>query len=62
MSGSTYCAADVAKHLGVSRATFYNMLKDGRFSVPCVPGTSPRRWRIDEVVAVWGERVGGVES
>lgn len=59
MSGSTYCAKDVAEHLGVTRATFYNMLKDGRFSVAPIPGTDPRRWRVDEVVAVWGERAGG---
>lgn len=56
MSGSTYCAADVARHLGVSRPTFYKMLEDGRFSVPHIEGTEPRRWRVADVESVWGER------
>lgn len=56
MSGSTYRAAQVAEHIGVSRATFYKMLKDGRFSIPSIEGTKPSRWRIADVEQVWGVR------
>lgn len=57
IGASSMCALKVARHLGVSRKTFYNMLEDGRFSVPCIPGIKPRRRRIADVEAVWGPRV-----
>lgn len=42
---------DVAQHLGVPVRTLYDMLRDGRFSVPPIPGTKPRRWNVDAVDA-----------
>lgn len=38
--------AKAARHLGVSRATLYNMLRDGRFPVEPIPNTKPRRWSV----------------
>lgn len=40
---------DVARYLGVPVRTLYDMLKDGRFPVPPIPGTKPRRWSIDAI-------------
>jgi len=59
MSGSTYKAVYQEKHIGVTRQTFYNMLRDGRFIVPAISGSHPRRWRVVDVEAVYGPRVGG---
>ena len=59
MTGKTLCANDLAQYIGVSRRTFYNMLKDGRFSVPHIPGTWPRRWAIEHVDS-WRLSNGGV--
>jgi excisionase family DNA binding protein len=44
MDKQTFQLAAVARYLGVTRQTLYNMLKDGRFPVRPIPGTSPRRW------------------
>lgn len=54
MIGSTYKAVDVAKHIGVTRQTLHNMLKDGRFTVEPIPGTKPRRWRAADIESVYG--------
>lgn len=39
----------VAQHIGVARATLYRMLKDGRFDVDPIAGTTPRRWSTEAV-------------
>lgn len=41
--------AAAARYLGMSRKTLYNMMKDGRFTVTPIPGTSPRRWNVEEL-------------
>lgn len=51
MQQTTLTIEDVATYLGVSRATIYNMLKDGRFPVVPIQGVSPRRWNIEDVDA-----------
>lgn len=40
---------EVARYLGVSRATIYNMLRDGRFAVPAIQGLNPRRWNVEDI-------------
>lgn len=51
MNGQTLPLAKVARYLGYSRASLYNMLKDGRFPVQPIPGTQPRRWNVDDLDA-----------
>jgi excisionase family DNA binding protein len=51
MPGKTLCLADAARYLGFSRKTLYNMMNDGRFTVPAIPGTRPRRWDIEALDA-----------
>lgn len=48
---------DVARHLGVSVRSLYNMLDDGRFPVPPIPNTKPRRWARADVDA-WCDSTG----
>lgn len=43
--------AGVARHLGMSRRSLYNLIRDGRFPVPPIPGTKPRRWATAAVEA-----------
>lgn len=50
---------EVAQHLDIPLRTLYDMLNDGRFSAPCIPGTKPRRWTI-EAVEAW--RLGQVDQ
>lgn len=45
----TMTISETAQHIGVSRDTLYRMLKDGRFTVPSIPGTKPRRWSVEAV-------------
>lgn len=52
MEPVTLNLVDLARYIGVSRATLYNMLIDGRFSVPPIAGTNPRRWN-KEAVDTW---------
>ena len=52
MEPVTLTLVEVARYIGVSRATLYNMLIDGRFPVPPIAGTSPRRWN-KEAVDAW---------
>jgi predicted DNA-binding transcriptional regulator AlpA len=42
---------DVARHLGVPVRTLYDMIADGRFPVPSIPNSKPRRWNIEDVEA-----------
>jgi len=42
---------DIARHIGVTVPTIYNMLKSGRFDVLPIPGTKPRRWSVEAVNA-----------
>lgn len=42
---------EAAQYIGVSRRSLYNMMKDGRFPVEPIPGTSPRRWNIEDIDA-----------
>lgn len=42
---------DVAKHIGVPIRTLYVWLDDGRFPVPPVAGTKPRRWNAAHIDA-----------
>lgn len=51
MTNKTLTIQQLAALIGVSRRTLYNMLDDGRFPVPCIPGTKPRRWDSDAVDA-----------
>ena len=51
MTKKTLNVQDVARLIGVSRRTLYNMLNDGRFPVLPISGTSPRRWNLDAVEA-----------
>lgn len=51
MSAKTLTLTGVALYLGYSRRSLYNMLEDGRFPVRPIPGTSPRRWNIDDLDA-----------
>lgn len=51
MTNKTLTIQQLASLIGVSRRTLYNMLEDGRFPVPCIPGTKPRRWNSDAVDA-----------
>ncbi|PZP39392.1 MAG: hypothetical protein DI598_20005 [Pseudopedobacter saltans] len=39
----------MSEYLKISRRTLYNMISDGRFSVPAVKGTKPRLWNMSEV-------------
>jgi predicted DNA-binding transcriptional regulator AlpA len=51
MAGKTLTLAATARYLGYSRRSLYNMLNDGRFSVPPIPGTQPRRWNVEALDA-----------
>lgn len=42
---------EVAYYLGFSRATMYNMIKDGRFPVQPIRGVEPPKWNIEDVDA-----------
>lgn len=41
----------LAEYLGIKKRTLYNMIEDGRFPVPPIKGTDPRRWNIEDVDA-----------
>lgn len=43
--------AAVARYIGVPRRTLYNQLKSGRFPVQPLPGTNPRRWKVEDLDA-----------
>lgn len=49
MQQVTLTLSGVCKYLGIKRRTLYNMIADGRFSVPCISGISPRRWNIEDI-------------
>jgi excisionase family DNA binding protein len=51
MQPTTLTAKELAAYLGVSLATFYNMLNDGRFPVRPIRDLKPRRWNIEQVDA-----------
>lgn len=51
MIAKTHTLTSAARYLGVSRVTLYNWLKDGRFAVPCIPNSKPRRWNIEDLDA-----------
>jgi predicted DNA-binding transcriptional regulator AlpA len=51
MTGKSLGAKAAAHHIGVSRRTFYNMLKTDRFPVEPIPGTKPRRWYVESLDA-----------
>lgn len=40
---------EVAKYLGVSRATLYEMIEDGRFPVKSITGTEPKLYSMEKV-------------
>ena len=40
---------EVAQHLGVNKRTLYRMVEDHRFPVRPIPGTSPRKWAVEDV-------------
>ncbi|RUW55646.1 DNA-binding protein [Mesorhizobium sp. M1A.F.Ca.ET.072.01.1.1] len=42
---------DVADYIGVTVRTLYNMIDDGRFPVPPIPDTKPRRWNVEDIDA-----------
>lgn len=45
----TLTLTQLARHIGVSKRTMYNMLEDGRFPVEPIPRTNPRRWSLESV-------------
>jgi excisionase family DNA binding protein len=51
MSGKTLTITGLALYMGWSKRSTYRMLNDGRFSVPPIPGMSPRRWNVEDVDA-----------
>lgn len=46
---NTLTITKVAKHIGVSLRTMYNMVSDGRFPVAPISSSDPRRWNIEDV-------------
>lgn len=46
---ATLTLTKVARLIGVTKKTLYNMIEDGRFSVEPIKGTHPRRWAIEEI-------------
>jgi len=40
---------ELAKYIGVSQKTMYNMVNSNRFPVLPIPETKPRRWNTEEV-------------
>lgn len=51
MEKITLTLTEMSKYLGMSKKTLYNMIKDGRFPVPPIKGTNPRRWSVEEIKA-----------
>ena len=45
----TLTVTQLAKYLGKSRPTMYQMINDGRFPVAPIKGTSPSLWSRQEV-------------
>lgn len=41
----------VAERLGISRKTMFNRIRNGKFPVPAIPDTYPRRWNVEDVDA-----------
>lgn len=41
----------LAAYTGIPKRTLYDMIDDGRFPVPPIKGTQPRRWDVDAVDA-----------
>lgn len=41
----------LARYLGYSRRSLYNMIADGRFPVPPISVHGPRRWNVEDVDA-----------
>lgn len=42
-------ANDAAKYLGVSRSTFYRLIREGRITVYQIEGTDEKRYRRDQL-------------
>lgn len=40
----TFTLTQLAAYTGIKKRTLYNMIDDGRFPVPHIKGTDPRRW------------------
>lgn len=51
MSGKTMNLTGLARYLGYSRRSLYNMIADGRFPVPPISVHGPRRWNVEDVDA-----------
>jgi len=49
MKKNTLTLTELAKYTGRKKRTLYNMIKDGRFPVEPIPGTSPRLWNTKQV-------------
>lgn len=49
MNGKTLNLTEVAEHIGITRATLYQMIQDGRFPVKPIENVWPRRWNIEDV-------------
>ena len=50
-NGKTLSLTQLSVYLGISKRSLYNMIDDGRFPVPAIRGTSPRRWFVEDVDA-----------
>ena len=50
-AGTLIRISDVCELIGMSRATVYKLLREGRFPEPVRPSMRAVRWRVDEVEA-----------
>jgi predicted DNA-binding transcriptional regulator AlpA len=47
---------EVAQHLGMPYRTLYNMVRQGRFSIPSVKGITPAKWLRADIDALLTSR------
>lgn len=47
----TLSLTQLADYLNIDKRTLYRMIEDGRFTVPPIKGTHPRRWNVEDVDA-----------
>ena len=49
MEKKTLNLTEAAKYIGVDRTTLYDMIQDGRFPVPPIKDSNPRRWSVEKI-------------
>lgn len=47
----TLTLTQLSEYLGIKKRTLYTMIEDGRFPVPPILGSHPRRWNVEDVDA-----------